>query len=311
MIELLAPGGTMEMAKTSVDCGADAIYIGPKGYSRRSRCFELTDEEISDSIDYAAQKGVKVRIAMNLFPLEEEVFMSKLAGYVQQGIDGVILCDPGMMQWASKEFPNLGVQASVMCHIQTVSQAMFYQEIGCSSIVLPDMSVKDIKSIIDAVDIGVEIFAFGYRNYTYRGQCLMSPYLHLDNDGREGSFNLYGTCHRACRIPWNMYRENELIATEVRMDSPAFSNVEKLPDFFRMGATGVKLQGRETSQDVVEETVRFFRELVDGYERDPENYAVAPEQMQRWDILDVERVRQMKARSPVMVANLIGHVKDG
>jgi len=316
MIELLAPAGTLEMARISVDNGADAIYIGPKSWSVRSPCFELSDDELFQAVEYANRRGVKARVAMNVRPGadEEDQFMEKLREYAQHGVDGVIMSDPGLMVAARDEFPDLGIQASVMCHIQNTQEALSYQELGCSSIVLPYMPVEDVRSIIDAVSIGVEIFAFSYTNYTYRSRCCMSSYVHSKIGDREtaiGSFNLYGRCHRVCKASWNMYSGDKLVDEGVRMESPAFSNVERLPDYFRLGVSALKIQGRETSSDVIEQTVQLFREIVDEYEADPSRYVVSPEQLGRWSMFDAERVRQMKERTPTMVENLMRIVENG
>ena len=44
MIELLAPAGNLEMVEEAVRNGANAIYVGPRGWSRRRDAFEIVQE---------------------------------------------------------------------------------------------------------------------------------------------------------------------------------------------------------------------------------------------------------------------------
>lgn len=50
MTEILAPAGSLEMAIAAIDAGADAVYAGPKGWSRRPMESEVTDDEIQEMI---------------------------------------------------------------------------------------------------------------------------------------------------------------------------------------------------------------------------------------------------------------------
>ena len=47
-IELLAPAKDLFKAKIAIDYGADAVYIGGKEYSLRSRASNFTIEEITN-----------------------------------------------------------------------------------------------------------------------------------------------------------------------------------------------------------------------------------------------------------------------
>ena len=40
---LMAPGGTLEMAVLSLESGADSVFVGPRGWSRRPASDELDD----------------------------------------------------------------------------------------------------------------------------------------------------------------------------------------------------------------------------------------------------------------------------
>jgi len=65
-IELLAPAKDLAKAKIAIRYGADAVYVGGKLYSLRSRAsnFELSDlKEISG---FAKQYGAKVYVTVNI-----------------------------------------------------------------------------------------------------------------------------------------------------------------------------------------------------------------------------------------------------
>ncbi|MBM2836805.1 MAG: Collagenase, partial [candidate division NC10 bacterium] len=53
MIELLAPAGNLEMVEEAVRSGAIAIYVGPRGWSRRRDAFEMDDASLRESVRIA------------------------------------------------------------------------------------------------------------------------------------------------------------------------------------------------------------------------------------------------------------------
>ena len=73
MAELLASGGTVEMARVVLDNGADAVYVGAKGWSRRREQYEMDDEEVIASARYARSLGKVLRVAFNTLPASNEI----------------------------------------------------------------------------------------------------------------------------------------------------------------------------------------------------------------------------------------------
>jgi len=87
MAILMAPGGTLEMAKTVLDEGAEATYVGVKGWSRRGAQDELDDSDIHEVIDYAAARNQEVRIVLNTLPSSTEIplFLEHIERYSRWG----------------------------------------------------------------------------------------------------------------------------------------------------------------------------------------------------------------------------------
>lgn len=66
MVELLAPGGSLEMVKTLIDNGADIVYVGALGLSRRHPKYELNHRDIEKASSIARKNNVKIIVAWNL-----------------------------------------------------------------------------------------------------------------------------------------------------------------------------------------------------------------------------------------------------
>ena len=69
---LLAPAGSPEAVLTALHSGADAVYVGLKGWSRGGARGELTWDELAESQHCAASLGRELQVALNIIPRPEE-----------------------------------------------------------------------------------------------------------------------------------------------------------------------------------------------------------------------------------------------
>src|SRR3990172_8185942 len=88
MAELLASGGTVEMVRVVLDSGADAVYVGAKGWSRRRAQYEMDDDMVIATARYARTRGKILRVAFNTFPSSGEIplLLAKAGKFVGGGL---------------------------------------------------------------------------------------------------------------------------------------------------------------------------------------------------------------------------------
>ena len=283
MAELLASGGTVEMARSVLDNGADAVYVGAKGWSRRRAQYEMNDEEVTASARYAQSLGKILRVAFNTLPSSSEVplLLAKAEKFVGAGIRDFILTDVGAMRALAERFPGIQIHASVGCTIVNAEDARFYKEAGATQVVTEcRMDREEMRKIRHEVGVGVEVLVHATTCYTYLGRCTMSSYTRqewrFDEEGKNhflGSPNRGGLCYRVCLTEWDQRGEDGTVeAGRVVLPNLAYFLVDDIPGLIDLGVTTIKIQGREYSVSLVGNMVRFYRDLIDSYLRDRSSF---------------------------------------
>lgn len=72
-IELLSPAGDLERLKIAVLYGADAVYIGGKKFSLRSRASNFDIDAIAEGVKFAKAHGSHVHVTVNMIPHEDDL----------------------------------------------------------------------------------------------------------------------------------------------------------------------------------------------------------------------------------------------
>jgi putative protease len=276
MAELLASGGTVEMARVVLDSGADAVYVGAKGWSRRRAQYEMDDEEVIASARYARSVGKILRVAFNTLPASGEIplLLAKAEKFVEAGIRDFILTDVGAMKALSDRFPGIQIHASVGCTIVNAEDARFYKEAGATQVVTEcRMDREEMRKIRQEVGVGLEVLVHATTCYTYLGRCTMSSYTRqewkFDEEGKNhflGSPNRGGLCYRVCLTEWDQRAEDGSVeAGRVVLPNLAYFLVDDIPGLIDLGVSTIKIQGREYSVPLVGKMVRFYRDLIDSY----------------------------------------------
>src|ERR1035437_8246434 len=183
MVELLAPAGNLPMVEGAVANGANAIYVGPRGWSRRRDQYEMSDEDVRAAIKIAHAGGAKLRVAFNTNMQSHEIapMLEKMERFVSWGVDGAIMTDIGAIAEVHQRFPHLTIHASIGANILNNEDVRFYRSIGVSQVVADTkLTLRELASRKEQIDVGIEILIHANKCYTYLGKCWMSPYHRLE-----------------------------------------------------------------------------------------------------------------------------------
>jgi U32 family peptidase len=279
MVELLAPAGNLEMAKAVVERGANAVYVGARGWSRRRDAYELSDGQLREAIAIAHGGGAKLRVAINTNMQSSEIpaLLAKLERFVGWDIDGVIMTDVGAIAQVHRRFPHLVIHASIGANILNNEDVKFYQAIGVSQVVADTkLTLRELVARQTQGEAGIEVLIHANMCYTYLGKCWMSPYHRLerttDDFGKDlfrGSPNRGGLDYRVCLEQWQLFAGQELLEPRIALKNDAFFYLDDIPPLIDLGVHCLKIQGREYSVPLVAEIVCFYRELIDAYTAQP------------------------------------------
>ncbi len=264
---LLAPGGSFEMAKQAFLNGADGVYVGLYGWSRRTKEYELKMEEIERIVILAEDLGKKVRVALNtaFSSLEYHMFRHSIKRLSDIGVHGVILNDAGAVVVVKEIDPSMEVHISAGMNAINIEDMWFYRELGADMVVAPcNLKLDEIREIKKLIPIGIEVFLHSNTCFTYLGKCLMSSYFRyewsLDEYGKNhflGSPNRGGYCHRICKANWFSEKGKVILRNDM------FLAFDSLEDWIDAGVDCLKIQGREYNPSLVGEIVRFYRQVLD------------------------------------------------
>ncbi len=279
--ELLAPAGDLQKLKVAVLYGADAVYLGGRHFSLRAGAGNFSEKELFEGVRYAHENGARVYVAVNIYARNEDLAL--LPDYLEMicaaGVDGIIVSDPGVVDLARRLYPGLPVHLSTQANTTNWATARFWEEQGVSRLILArELSLEEIKEIRKKVTAELEIFVHGAMCISYSGRCLLSNYL----AGRDAN---RGDCAQSCRWRYALVEEKrpgEYLPIEEDsrgsyiLGARDLCLVEHIPELVKAGINSLKIEGRMKSVNYVGGIVKVYRQALDAYIKEPENYHPDP-----------------------------------
>jgi putative protease len=289
---LLAPAGSPDAVVAALDAGADAVYVGLKGWSRGGARRELGWDELAATQRRVASAGRKLQVALNTIPKPQEraQLFERVPALLDLGIREVIVNDIGILIALKRRFPSLRLTASIGCGAQTVADAAFFRDLGAHAVVLPGtVSPTEMREIATVRGICVEIMVHMVEEFILLGKCWMPSYVHLKpsplptslpaeaadaGDTPEGALRGMrqtgsmkrggvGACFRICQQPWELYASGRRVDARL-FPSRQISRIAEVKAYAEAGVDVLKLQGRSLPVELLASLVRRYREAIDA-----------------------------------------------
>lgn len=277
--EVLAPANSLEVLKTAVEYGADAVYIGGEMYGLRAKAKNFSAEDMKKGIAYAHERGKKVYVTANITAHNRDLEGVRAYFHELKEIrpDALIISDPGVFTIAKEVCPEIDIHISTQSNNVNYMTFRFWKEQGATRVVTArELSLEEIgyirKNIPD--DFEIETFVHGAMCISYSGRCLLSHYF----TGRDANL---GACTHPCR--WKYYimeekRPGEFLPVEENergtyiFNSKDLCMIEHIPELVNAGIDSFKIEGRMKTALYVAVVSRTYRQAIDDYFEDPQKY---------------------------------------
>ncbi len=280
--ELLIPASSLEVLKTAVIFGADAVYIGGEAFGLRAKAKNFSMEEMAEGIVFAHAHGVKVYVTANILAHNYDLdgaaaYFEELKNMQPETCDALIISDPGMFTIAKEVWPEVEIHISTQANNTNYRTYQFWWKMGAKRVVSArELSLREIKGIREQIpgDMEIESFIHGAMCISYSGRCLLSNYF----TGRGAN---QGACTHPCRWKYAVVEEKRpgeyLPVYENERGTYIFNSkdlcmIEYIPEIVDAGIDSLKIEGRMKTALYVATVARTYRKAIDDFFESEEKY---------------------------------------
>lgn len=277
--ELLIPAGSLDVLKTAVVYGADAVYIGGEAFGLRAKAHNFSLEDMKEGVEFAHSRGVKVYVTANILAHNDD--LDGVEQYFEElksvKPDALIISDPGVFAIAKRVLPEMELHVSTQANNTNYGTYLFWYQQGAKRVVSArELSLKEIREIRARIpeDMEIESFMHGAMCISYSGRCLLSNFF----TGRDAN---QGACTHPCRWKYSIVEETRpgeyMPVYENERGTYIFNSkdlcmIEHIPELIDAGIDSFKIEGRMKTALYVATVARTYRKAIDDFKKDPELY---------------------------------------
>ncbi len=277
MMKLLSPAGDLQKLIYAVRYGADAVYLGGTDFSMRANAGNFTDDDLTQGITYAHDRGVLVNVAINIAVHNQDIrnIVDYTRRVVNMGVDGLIISDPGVIDVIKNEFPEMFLTLSTQANTTNYRSLDFWKKNGINRVVLArELTFQEIKEISSKKpkDMEIEVFVHGAMCMSYSGRCMLSYFL-ANRDANRGD------CAQPCRWKYTLTEKNrpnqEYDIVEDGQETYIFNSkdlclIRYVKELMDAGVDSLKIEGRMKSNYYVATVTNAYKTAINRASESPE-----------------------------------------
>lgn len=277
--ELLIPASSLEVLKTAVIFGADAVYIGGEAFGLRAKAKNFSKDDMREGIAFAHEHGAKVHVTVNILAHNDDLpgVEEYLKELKELNPDALIIADPAIFEMAKEICPDIERHISTQANNTNYGTYLFWWKQGAKRVVSArELSLKEIREIRDRIpeEMEIESFIHGAMCISYSGRCLLSNYF----TGRDAN---QGACTHPCRWKYAVVEEKRpgeyLPVYENERGTYIFNSkdlcmIGHIPEMIDAGIDSFKIEGRMKTALYVATVARTYRKAIDDYLENPDKY---------------------------------------
>lgn len=277
--ELLIPASSLEVLKTAVIFGADAVYIGGEAFGLRAKAKNFSKDAMREGIAFAHEHGAKVHVTVNILAHNDDLpgVEEYLKELKELKPDALIIADPAIFEMAKEICPDIERHISTQANNTNYGTYLFWWKQGAKRVVTArELSLKEIREIREKIpeEMEIESFIHGAMCISYSGRCLLSNYF----TGRDAN---QGACTHPCRWKYAVVEEKRpgeyLPVYENERGTYIFNSkdlcmIGHIPEMIDAGIDSFKIEGRMKTALYVATVARTYRKAIDDYLENPDKY---------------------------------------
>ena len=277
--ELLVPASSLEVLKTAVRYGADAVYIGGEVFGLRAKAKNFSLEEMKEGVEFAHRYNVKVYVTANILAHNSDIEPVKAYFNDLKKVkpDALIIADPAIFTIAKEMLPDMELHISTQANNTNYGTYNFWHSLGAKRVVSArELSISEIKDIRNHIpdDLEIETFVHGAICISYSGRCLLSSFM----AGRDAN---KGACTHPCRWKYAVVEESRpgqyMPVEENERGTYIFNSkdlcmIDHIPELVDAGIDSFKIEGRMKTALYVATVARTYRMAIDDYFENPKKY---------------------------------------
>lgn len=253
--ELLAPAGSYNAIEPLIDAGADAVYVGLRGFSSRPASSDLSMDEIRCAVGLCHSKGVQLHVAVNsciAFDAADRLLAS-IKEMDASGVDAVIIADWGIIERACQMTERIRIHASTLLGVYNSTTVRRLRDMGVKRVVFStNLYLDEMASIVNSVpELEYEIVADGGICFNDNRIC------ELPHANEREDYRVF------CRLDYQL-RKGGVVQHANPIAAEQITSAEVLALYIEMGIMSFKVEGRTVDPEKILPRIRQLRTAMDA-----------------------------------------------